>query len=82
MELLFVSAVTFAAALLVGLGVRDKLERKDAYDQALAAFVADPDSVADPDQGWPRESRRYTSPPPPRPAQERKEREGEGQSSC
>lgn len=69
----FVFAVAFGAALLIGLGVRSKLEREEAYQLALAAFAADPDNNADPDQGWPRESRPYTSPPVPRHMKEGKQ---------
>ncbi len=66
MELAYVFGIAFGLALWVGLAVRKAMEREAAYQLALAAFAVDPDNNADPDQGWPRESRPYTSPPPPR----------------
>ncbi len=61
MELIYVFGVALGLALWVGLMVRKAIERKDAHDRAVAAFVADPD------RGWPPMEREWPEPPPVRP---------------
>ena len=41
MELIYVFVITFGLALWVGLIVRKAMERKEATERALAAFIAD-----------------------------------------
>ena len=63
-ELLFVSAVTFAAALAYGLAWRRMEQDKDAHWKAFAAYRANPDL------GWPPMTKKWPPPPcPPAPTE-------------